>query len=443
MRTVVVVDHTGRGHAYADLFVRTNPDVTVHLAPGCTAIDEERVVGVGGVDIYTPGPVVEYALSVGADLALVAHPRPLTEGFVDAFRAAGIPTIGPDRSAARVESSKLFTKRLCDKYGIRTAAYRYFDSPGPALEYVRSAGRPLVVKGNESCQGNGVFVCETADEAVHAVERLMVERAWGPGGDSVIVEEKLVGREVLFFAIVGGEDHLMLPMAVDYQRSDDGNTGVMCGGTGAFSPSPDETPEQVERFETQMLRPLLAAMAAEGLRYTGVIYVGCMLDGDELSLIEINARMGDPEAEVVFPRITTDFVGVCRSVLDGTLGAHPPLAVSDEHFVNVVASQGPLREYRDGVLVKETPGWPYGEYAKGQPITGIERVDRASCRVFYGAVRADADGRVVTDGGKCLNLVGRGPTLEDAAAAAYRGVAEIGFPGIRYRGDIGKAMPWD
>lgn len=440
---IVVVDHTGRGHAYADLFVRTNPDVTVHLAPGCASIADERVIGVPGMSITDPGPVVEYATRIGADLALVGHPRPLTEGFVDAFRAAGIPAIGPDRSAARLESSKLFTKQLCDKYGVRTAGYRYFEDPEPALAYVRSAGRPLVVKGNESCQGNGVFVCETAQEAEHAIGRLMIERAWGSGGDRVIVEEKLVGREVLFFAIVGGGDYLVLPMAVDYQRSDDGNQGVMCGGMGAFSPSPDETPEQLARFEAQMMRPLLDAMVAENLDYTGIIYIGCMLDGDELSLIEINARMGDPEAEVVFPRITTDFTGVCQAILDGRLGEHPPLDVVDEYFVNVVASQGPLREYRDGAVVRETPGWPYGAYATGQPISGIDQVDRDTCQVFYGAVRTDEHGRVVSDGGKCLNLVGRGPTLEDAAVAAYNGIAEIDFPGIRYRTDIGKTMPWD
>ncbi|MGX7828004.1 phosphoribosylamine--glycine ligase [Actinokineospora sp. 24-640] len=443
MRNVVVVDHTGRGHAYADLFVRTDPDVTVHLAPGCGAITEDRIIPVAGVDIYNPGPTVAYAREIGADLALVAHPRPLTEGFVDAFRAAGIPAIGPDRAAARLESSKLFTKRLCDKYGIATAGYRYFESPGPAIDYVRSAGRPLVIKGNESCQGNGVFVCDTAEEAVTAVERLMVTRDFGPGGDSIIVEEKLLGRELLFFALVGGAHHLMLPMAVDYPRSDDGNQGVMCGGMGAFSPSPDDTAGQVERFERQMMRPLLAAMTAEGIHYTGVIYLGCMLDGDQLSLIEINARMGDPEAEVVFPRLSDNFTEVCQAIVDDRLDRLPPLTVTDEYFVNVVASQGPLREYRDGVLVGSTPGWPYGEYARGQPITGIDQVDPGRCRVFHGAVRTRPDGQVVTDGGKCLNLVGRGPTLEDAAEQAYRGIAEIDFPGIRYRTDIGKAMPWD
>jgi phosphoribosylamine--glycine ligase len=442
MRRVVVVDHTGRGHAFADLFVRTDPTVEVHLAPGCGAIKEDRIVPVSGVDIYHPGPTVEYAKKIGADLALVAHPRSLTEGFIDAFRAAGIPTIGPDRVATQVESSKKFTKELCVKYGIPTAGYAYFEDPALAKEYVRSAGRPLVVKGNESCQGNGVFVCETADDAIVAIERLMVARDFGPGGRTIIIEEKLSGRELLFFALVGGEHHLMLPMAVDYQRSDDNNEGVMCGGMGAFSPAPNDTREEIERFEAQMMRPLLHAMHAEGLNYTGVIYLGCFLSGDQLNLVEINARMGDPEAEVVFPRITSNFVEVCQAILDNRLGEHPPLTITDECFVNVVAGQGPTREWVDGQL-KSFPGWPYGEYGRGYPITGLGSIDPAKARLFYGATRTLPDGQVVTDGGKCLNLVGRGRTLEEAADHAYQAIAEIDFYGIRYRNDIAKVMPWD
>lgn len=438
MRNIVVVDHTGRGHAFADLFVRTNPDVTVHLAPGCGGIKDDRIVPVSGVDILDPGPTVAYAKRIGADMALVAHPRPLTLGFVDAFRAAGIPTIGPDSAATRLESSKKFTKELCAKYGIATAGYRYFEEPEPAMAYVREHGAPIVVKPNESCKGNGVFVCDTVDEAIDAIRRLMIDREFGPGGATLVIEEKLVGRELLYFALVGGRNHLMLPMAVDYQRSDDANLGVMCGGMGAFSPTPDDTPAGIARFEATMLRPLLNAAADEGLHYTGVIYVGCMLVGDDLHLIEINARMGDPEAEVVFPRITSDFAAVCDAILADRLDRHPPLAVSDEYFVNVVAGQGATRSGD-----RTYPGWPYGDYGTGYPITGLDAVDPTYCQVFYGAATTDEAGRVVTDGGKVLNLVGRGATLEEAANNAYRGIAEVDFQGIRYRNDIAKVMPWD
>lgn len=438
MRNVLIIDYTGRGHAFADLFVRTDPDVTAHLVPGCRAITDDRIVSAPWLDMYHPGPVVAYAQEIGADLAMPTHPRPLTEGFVDALRAGGIRTIGPDRSATRLESSKKFTKELCVKYGIPTAGYRYFEDPATAVEYVRSVDAPHVVKGNESCQGNGVVICETEAEAVDAINRLMVTQDFGPGGRTVVIEEKLVGRELLYFALVGGEHHLMLPMAVDYPRSDDGNRGVMCGGMGAFSPSPDDTPEDIERFERQMLRPLLTAINAEGLNYTGVIYIGCMLVGDQLFLIEINARMGDPEAEVVFPRITTNFTEVVTAVLEGRLDRQAPLTVTDECFVDVVGTQGPTREPG-----RSYPGWPYGAYGRGYPITGLDAVDRERCRVFYGAARTRPDGRLVTDGAKSVNLVGRGATLDEAATNAYQGIAEVSFQGIRWRGDIAKTMPWD
>jgi phosphoribosylamine--glycine ligase len=442
MRNVLVVDYAGRGHAFADLFVRTNPDVTAHYAPGCAAITEERIVAVPGLTLADPRPIVRYAEDIGADLVLVANPSALSNGFIDAFRAAGLRTIGPDRSAARLESSKVFTKRLCRRYGIPTADYRWFDAPGPAVEHVRAVGAPVVVKANGPCFGNGVFVCETVAQAESAIGRLMVSKDFGPAGDVILVEEKLVGREMLFFALVGGASHLMLPMAVDYQRSDDANLGVMCGGMGAFSPSPDETPESVARFERQILRPLLDAIQSEGLDYTGVIYVGCFLIGDQLHLIEINARMGDPEAEVVLPRITTDFTDVCADVLANRLDRQPPLALRDGYLVDVVATQGPTR--RDGGHCGATyPGWPYGEFGRHYPVTGLENVDPDRCRVFHGTTLVLPDLGLVTNGGKCLHLVGRGDSLEEAAERSYQAIAEIDFNGIRYRTDIGKVMPWD
>ncbi|MGW4800280.1 phosphoribosylamine--glycine ligase [Nonomuraea sp. NPDC004297] len=436
MRSVLIVDYAGRGHAFADLFVRTDPDITVHYAPGCAAIEHDRIVSVPWLDLYDPdpAPMVRYALDAGVDLVLVAHPRPLANGYVDAFRAAGLPTIGPDRSAARLESSKVFTKDLCSRHGIATAAYRWFDEPGAAVEHIRATGAPLVVKCDYSCQGNGVFVCDDVDEAVEAVERLMVTRDFGPGGARVVVEEKLVGEEQLFFVLVSGEQYVMLPMAVDYPRSEDGNAGPMCGGMGAFCPHPGETAEVVGRFEEQMLRPLLAAATAEGIDYTGVLYADCMLVGDRLYLIEINARMGDPEAEVVFPRITSNFTEVCRAVLERRLDELPPLELSAEHFVDVSATQGP-----DGVH----PGWPYGEVGRGHPVTGVRDLDPDRCQVFLGSVRLTEEDELVSDGGKVVHVVGRGDTLEQAIDHAYEGISKISFTGIRYRTDIGKVLPWE
>jgi phosphoribosylamine--glycine ligase len=267
-------------------------------------------------------------------------------------------------------------------------------------------------------------------EAVAAVERLMVRRDFGSGGDRVLVEEFIDGQELLYFALVGGDGYVMLPSAVDYPRSEDGNRGPMCGGMGAFSPAPYENPAAVERFERQMMRPLMTAIAGEGLDYHGFIYLDCMLVGDQLYLIEINTRMGDPEAEVVLPRITSNFVSTCRAILAGSID-RAELAVSDEHFVDVAGTQGPTPGFA---------GWPYGEIGRGYPISGLDTV---GCQLFYGAARVTGDGVVVSDGGKCLHFTGRGRTREEARANAYAGMGGAGFLGMRYRTDIGSVMPWD
>jgi phosphoribosylamine--glycine ligase len=434
MRNVLLVDHSGRGHAFADLFVRTNPDVTVHYAPGCGAIDEDRIVPVPGLTLADAAPMVAYAKEIEPDLVFVANANALADGFVDAFTASGLRTVGPDRVAARLESSKIFTKRLCARHRIPSAPFRWFDDPERAAGHVRAVGAPIVVKADGLCGGNGAFVCETVDEALAAIDRLMVAREFGASGDRIVVEEKLVGTELLYFALVSGNDHLMLPMAADYQRSDDGNRGVLSGGMGSFGPHPADTPEGTERFERQILRPLLRAIRSEGIRYRGVIYVGCMLVGDRLHLLEINVRMGEPEAEVILPRIATDFTKVCAAAVDGELGRLPPLEVSDEHLVNVVATQGPTEGY---------PGWPYGAHGKHYPITGVADADSGHCRVFLGQASTLPDQGLVTDGGRCLHVVGRGSSRQEAARHAYEGMAKIHFEGIRYRTDIGIVMPWE
>lgn len=443
MTSVLLVDHSGRGHAFADLFVRTDPQVTVYYAPGCPAIEHERIVSVPELTLSDPGPMAAFATERGVDFVLVANAAALCDGFVDVFRAAGVPVIGPDLAASRLESSKTFTKELCAKYGVPVARFETFDDAGRARRYVRDRAVPLVVKADGLCGGNGSFVCDTVEEAEAAIDRVMVERDFGAAGDRIVVEDKLVGQELLFFALVDGVGGVvMLPMAVDYPRSDDGNTGVISGGMGSFSPHPADTPEVRELFRRRVLDPVLAACSAESLAMTGVIYVGCMLVEDELHLLEINVRMGEPEAEVVLPRIRTDFVAVCRALLDDRLAELPPLDVSDTVHCNVVATQGPTRQVSRGRSKGWYKGWPYGRHGKNYRITGLDRVDPETCRVFLGQASINPEKGLVTDGGRCLHVVGRGDTLEEAADRAYAGIGVIEFEGIRYRTDIGRLMPW-
>jgi phosphoribosylamine--glycine ligase len=443
MTKILLVDHSGRGHAFADLFTRGDPDALVYYAPGCAAIAEPRIVSLPHLRLADPAPMAAFARDEAVDLAFVANANALGDGFVDAFRAAGVPTIGPDRAAARLEASKSYTKQLCRRHGIATAPFRIFDEAATARRYVTGHGAPVVVKADGLCGGNGSFVCDTAEEAVTAIDRLMVERIFDDAGARVVVEDRLDGAELLFFALVDGGGYQMLPMAVDYPHSDDGNQGVICGGMGAVSPHPHQTPELVAEFERQILRPLLAAVRAERLRFTGVLYVGTMLVGDVFRLLEVNVRMGEPEAEVVLPRLHGDVLGVCRAMLTDQLADAPPLDVDDVHLCNVVATQGRTRDIRNGRAKGWFKGWPYGRHGKHYPITGVSDVDRARCQVFLGQATLHQEKGLVTDGGRCLHVVGRGVGLAEAAYHAYEGIARVHFDGIRYRTDIGRVMPWD
>ena len=438
MTKVLLVDHSGRGHAFADLLVRTNEEVTVFYAPGCPAIRDQRIVSVPEAPLADPEAAAALAVSEGVDFALVSNANALADGTVDVLRRHGVPTIGPDRAAARLEASKSFTKDLCARHGIPSADYRWFDDVAAASEFVGRRDGALVVKADGLCGGNGTFVCDTREEALRAVRKLMVERVFGDAGARVVIEEKLEGLELLFFALCDGSSYRLLPMAADYPWSDDGNTGILCGGVGSFSPHPHESEDVNALFRTTILEPLLAAVQADGLLLTGVAYVGCMLAGDTLQLLEINVRMGEPEAETILPRISADFVAVCERILARRLTPELPLGLDDRHHCNVVATQGPTR--RNG---GEFPGWPYGEHGRGYPITGVDDVDKGRSKVFLGQASVDPEKGLVTDGGRCLNVVGVGATRPEAAAAAYENLGRIHFEGMRYRSDIGLVMPWD
>lgn len=441
MKKVLLVDHSGRGHAFADLFVRTNPDVVVHYAPGCAAIPDERVISVPRLRLDDAAGMVTYAQREGIDLVFVANANALAGGFVDAFRAGGLSVVGPDRAAARLEWSKSYTKGLCRAHGVPVADFRVFDEVDEALEYVCVRDTRLVVKADGLCGGNGTFVCADADAAWSAVKQLMVERVFGAAGDRIVVEEFLAGREFLFFLLVDARGYRMLPMAVDYPHSDDGNTGVICGGMGAFSPHPQETPELVAEFERQVLTPLLAAVRAENLNFTGVLYVGTMLVGDRFHLLEVNARMGEPEAEVILPRLHSDFYAICQAMCAGGLAELPVLDIDDRYLCNVVATQGATRQISNGRNKGWYRGWPFGRHGRNYPVSGLDEIDTA--HVFLGQVTVNEQKGLVTDGGRCVHVVGQGSDLDQAVRNAYAGMAKVRFDGIRYRRDIGRVMPWD
>lgn len=442
MKKILLVDHSGRGHAFADLFVRTNADIEVHYAPGCAAITTPRIISQPHLSLADPGGMAAFAHHAQIDWVFVANAAALADGFTDVFQRAGFPVIGPDRQTSRLEACKSYTKHLCKKYGIPVADFACFDNPRDARAYVRALAGPVVVKAEGLCGGNGSSICPTLAEAEEAIDRLMVQRVFGAAGEQVVIEKHLTGTELLFFLLVDGSHYQMLPMAVDYPWSDDGNTGVICGGMGAFAPHPYESPETSERFIRQILTPLLQAIQQEGLRYCGVMYIGCMLVETQLYLLEVNVRMGEPEAEVVLPSIQSDFVATCEAMLRQELDRQPPMRIDGLAYCDVVATQGRTRQMAHGQNKGWYQGWPYGRHGKHYKITGLDQMDLTRCKVFLGQTSVHAQKGLVTDGGRCVHIVGFGPTRAEAVEHAYSNIQKLSFEGIRYRTDIGQVMPW-
>jgi phosphoribosylamine--glycine ligase len=440
MKKILLVDHSGRGHAFADLLTRTNQQVIVYYAPGCEAITSERIVSLPWLKLSEPEAMVEFAKKEAVDFALVTNAGALANGVVDYFHEHQIPVIGPDKQAARLEASKAYGKRLCAKYNIPVADFAVFADPDEAMDYVRQVGYQVVVKADGLCDGNGSFVCDTVDDALQAIDRIMIQKDFGESGNQVVIEKRLFGAELLLFAILDGKNFLLLPTALDYPKSDDGDQGVICGGMGSISPHPLEDMFSMDQVVVQVLEPLMECIKGENLNFTGVIYVGCMLVGDQPYVLEINARMGDPEAESILPKIESDFASICMSILDGTLDNHS-LILNDLYFCNIVATQGKTRQYTKGKNKGWYKGWPYGRYGKHYKITGVEKVDQSCCKVFIGQASIHPKKGLVTDGGRPIHVVGFGNNREEAVANAYANIDKINFKGIRYRSDIGKLVP--
>jgi phosphoribosylamine--glycine ligase len=441
MTKILLVDRSGRGHAYAELFSRTNHDVQVYYAPGCGAITTERVTCLPHLSLSDPGPLIEFATQQRIDMAFIANVMALSAGFVDEFRNAGIPVVGPDQQASRLESSKIYTKEFCARNGLPVADFVHFDNPESAIRYVKESPCQVVVKADGLCGGNGSFVCDTPEDAVRAVETLMIERKFEDAGDRVVIEKRLFGRELSFFAVLDGNSYQLLPMALDYKKSDDGNLGITCGGMGAVSPHPMESAELYGKVKEQMLTPLLKAMKKEGIDYRGVIYLGCMLVGEKIYLLEINVRMGEPEAEVVLSRIETNFFELCTAIMKQRVESCE-LKLNDLYFCDVVGAQGKTRQIVKGKNKGWYPGWPYGRYGKYYPIHGVEDADPDRCKVFLGEAFQHPEKGLVTDGARVLHVVGFGKSHDEAVANAYANIDHITFNGMRYRSDIGKIFPW-
>lgn len=433
MTHVLVIDGTGRGHAICDLFVRTNPSVTVYYGPGCDALTADRIVSVPRIRLDDPSTALDFLAEHPVEFVFVSHVNALCAGYTDVLSAHGHQVIGPSAAAARLEASKERGKRFCTDHGLPTAEYAAFTDAPAAKAYVRQRPYACVVKTDGlTPDGDGSVVCDTAAEAETAVDAF----ASAQGADlQLVVEERLYGREISVFALLDGADYLLFPTALDFKRTLEGDAGKNCDGMGSLAPHPQSSPALLEQIRRDLVEPFLRGIAAEGLSYTGFVYIGAMITDSGLKVIEINTRFGDSEAEAVLPGVHNDFTELCRAVLRRELDRS--LLVTDGLArCSVALTQGCL----DPADPTATPGWPFGAFATGQPVLGLAQFPRDATRLFYANLRADSDGRPVTSGGRVLHVVGVGRTITEARAQAYRRIGGISFPGMRHRTDIGAAF---
>ncbi len=419
---VLIVGGGGREHAIA-WKVAKNPKVEkLYCAPGNAGIAEvAECVNIGVMEF---DKLTAFAKENQIDLTIIGPDDPLAAGAVDAFEAAGLRVFGPRKNAAILEASKAFSKDLMKKYGIPTAAYETFTSPEAALAYLETAKMPVVLKADGLALGKGVLICKDLEEAKAGVKTLMLDKQFGSAGDEIVIEEFMTGREVSVLSFVDGKTIKIMTSAQDHKRAKDGDQGLNTGGMGTFSPSPFYT-EEVDAFcKEHIYQKTVDAMRAEGREFKGIIFFGLMLTEDGPKVLEYNARFGDPETQVVLPRMKNDIVDLFEACIDGTLD-QVDLQFEDNAAVCVVLA---------------SDGYPE-HYEKGYPIHGLEHFKGADgYYVFHAGSKFDADGQIVTNGGRVLGVTAAGKTLKEARANAYKATEFITFDNKYMRHDIGKAI---
>ena len=420
---VLIIGGGGREHAIAVSMKKSRRVDKLYCVPGNAGIAEiaecEPSIGVMEFD-----KIVAYAKEKQVDLVFVAPDDPLVGGLVDVLKEAGFRVFGPDKKAAILEGSKAFSKDLMKKYNIPTAAYETFDDPEKALAYLETAEMPIVLKADGLALGKGVLICNTLEEARAGVKEIMLDKHFGSAGNRMVIEEFMTGREVSVLSFVDGKTIKPMTSAQDHKRAKDGDEGLNTGGMGNFSPSPFYTKEVDEFCKKYIYQATGDAMAKEGREFKGVIFFGLMLTPKGPRVLEYNARFGDPEAQVVLCRMENDIMDVVDACIDGTLDK-VDLKFEDNAAVCVVLA---------------SDGYPVS-YEKGFPITGLENFkgkDDYYC--FHAGTKFDAEGRVVTNGGRVLGITAKGKDLKEARKKAYEATEWVSFENKYMRHDIGKAI---
>ncbi len=418
---VLIVGSGGREHAIAWAVAKSPKVDKIYCAPGNAGISEyAECVDIGAMEFEK---LAAFAKEQEIDLTVIGMDDPLVGGVVDVFEAEGLRVFGPRANAAIIEGSKAFSKDLMKKYNIPTAAYENFTSAEDALAYLETAKMPIVLKASGLALGKGVLICNTLEEAKEGVKTLMLDKQFGSAGDTIVIEEFMTGREVSVLAFCDGKTVKCMTSAQDHKRAKDGDQGLNTGGMGTFSPSPFYTKEVEEFCETHIYQPTIDAMAAEGRPFTGVLFTGLMLTEDGPKVLEYNCRFGDPEAQVVLPRMKNDIIDVFEACVDGRLD-EIDLEFEDNAAVCVVLA---------------SDGYPE-KYEKGFEITGIDAVNaKEGYHVFHAGSKFE-NGKLVTNGGRVLGVTAKGKDLVEARANAYAATELISFENKYMRHDIGKAI---
>ena len=419
---VLIVGSGGREHAIAWSVAKSPKVDKIYCAPGNAGISEyAECVPIGAMEFER---LADFAEKNAVDLTIIGMDDPLVGGVVDVFEGRGLKVFGPRKNAAILEGSKAFSKDLMKKYGIPTAAYENFDDPEKALTYLRTQAKfPIVLKADGLALGKGVLICNSLEEAEAGVKEIMEDKKFGNAGNTMVIEEFMTGREVSVLSFVDGKTIRLMTSAQDHKRAMDGDKGLNTGGMGTFSPSPFYTDEVDEFCKKYIYQKTVDAMAAEGRPFTGIIFFGLMLTEDGPKVLEYNARFGDPEAQVVLPRMKTDIIEVMEACVNGTLD-QVELEFEDNAAVCVVLAS-------DGYPVK---------YEKGIPMYGFENFKNKDGYYCFHAGTKFQDGQIVTNGGRVLGITATGSDLREARKNAYEATEWIQFSNKYMRHDIGKAI---
>ncbi|MEL7165567.1 MAG: phosphoribosylamine--glycine ligase [Pseudomonadota bacterium] len=414
---ILILGSGGREHSLAWAVLQNPKCDRLVVAPGNAGI--AAIADCAALDINDGEAVLRFAEEEAIDLVIIGPEAPLAAGVADVLRAAQVAVFGPSSAAAQLEASKAFTKSICDAAGAPTAAYGHFNDADAAKAYVQAQGAPIVVKADGLAAGKGVIIAETVEQANAAIDD-MFGGAFGGAGAEVVIEEFMPGEEASFFVLCDGTDVLPIGTAQDHKRVGAGDTGPNTGGMGAYSPAPVMTDAVTQRALDEIVKPTMAEMAARGMPYSGVLYVGLMIENGAPRLVEYNVRFGDPECQVLMMRLGAQALDLMQATAHGEL-ASAQVNWADDHAMTVVMA---------------ADGYP-GSYDKGAVIGGLDAIAPSSSQMVFHAGTTAQDGQILASGGRVLNITARGATLQEAADRAYQMIDSIDFPGGFYRRDIG------